>query len=88
MYIKNIIDNFKKYSFLLRQLVSRDFKVKYKRSVLGVLWSLLYLGKTDMLIGPVLPAWANEDILNYLVNTYNLTPIGDPIEDIKKIMGE
>ena len=42
MYIKNIIDNFKKYSFLLRQLVSRDFKVKYKRSVLGVLWSLLY----------------------------------------------
>ncbi len=32
----------KKYSFLLKQLVSRDFKVKYKRSVLGVLWSLLY----------------------------------------------
>lgn len=54
----------------------------------AILWSLLYLGKTDMLIGPVLPAWANEDILNYLVNTYNLTPIGDPIEDIKKIMGE
>lgn len=34
--------NFKKYSFLLKQLVSRDFKVKYKRSVLGMLWSLLY----------------------------------------------
>lgn len=32
----------KKYGFLLRQLVERDFKVKYKRSVLGVLWSLLY----------------------------------------------
>lgn len=32
----------KKYNFLLRQLVSRDFKVKYKRSVLGVFWSLLY----------------------------------------------
>lgn len=26
----------------MKQLVSRDFKVKYKRSVLGVLWSLLY----------------------------------------------
>ena len=36
MYIKNILDNFKKYSFLLKQLVARDFKVKYKRSVLGV----------------------------------------------------
>ena len=32
----------RKYNFLLKQLVSRDFKVKYKRSVLGVLWSLLY----------------------------------------------
>lgn len=42
MYFKNIYLNFKKYSFLLGQLVSRDFKVKYKRSVLGVVWSLLY----------------------------------------------
>ena len=42
MYFKNIYLNFKKYSFLLGQLVSRDFKVKYKRSVLGVIWSLLY----------------------------------------------
>ena len=39
---KNIYFNFKKYSFLLQQLISRDFKVKYKRSVLGVVWSLLY----------------------------------------------
>ena len=31
-----------KYRFLLGQLISRDFKVKYKRSVLGVFWSLLY----------------------------------------------
>ena len=42
MYFRNIYLNFKKYSFLLGQLVSRDFKVKYKRSVLGVIWSLLY----------------------------------------------
>lgn len=42
MFFKNIIINFKKYSFLLQQLISRDFKVKYKRSVLGVVWSLLY----------------------------------------------
>lgn len=32
---------FKKYQYLLRQLVARDFKVKYKRSVLGVAWSVL-----------------------------------------------
>lgn len=44
--MKKIINNlkytYKKYSFLVKQLVTRDFKVKYKRSVLGVLWSLLY----------------------------------------------
>lgn len=39
---KRVWLNFKKYSFLLKQLVARDFKVKYKRSVLGVLWSILY----------------------------------------------
>lgn len=39
--IKNILGNFKRYSFLMSELISRDFKVKYKRSVLGVLWSIL-----------------------------------------------
>lgn len=31
----------KKYRFLIKQLVSRDFKRRYKRSVLGIFWSLL-----------------------------------------------
>lgn len=30
-----------KYRFLIKQLVSRDFKAKYKRSILGVFWSFL-----------------------------------------------
>lgn len=30
-----------KYSLLLKQLVSREFKAKYKRSMLGVAWSFL-----------------------------------------------
>lgn len=30
-----------KYGFLLSQLVKRDFKTKYRRSFLGVVWSLL-----------------------------------------------
>ncbi len=37
-----ILKNFKRYSFLMGEMVSRDFKVKYKRSVLGIVWSLLY----------------------------------------------
>ena len=30
-----------KYKYLIRQLVKRDFKIKYKRSVLGFVWSIL-----------------------------------------------
>ena len=30
-----------RYKFLIKQLVARDFKLKYKRSVLGVFWSFL-----------------------------------------------
>lgn len=36
-----LIHTASKYEFLIEQLVSRDFKVKYKRSILGVFWSFL-----------------------------------------------
>lgn len=39
--ILKILNSLIKYEFLINQLVSRDFKTKYKRSVLGVLWSFL-----------------------------------------------
>ena len=51
MVIKNILENFKHYWYLMIQLITRDFKRKYKRSVLGVVWSLLYhsiIGWTSM----------------------------------------
>lgn len=35
------IANFKRYKFLLSQLVERDIKIKYRRSVLGIFWSFL-----------------------------------------------
>ena len=41
-FFRQIRLSLEKYRFLIAQLVSRDFKVKYKRSVLGVAWSLLY----------------------------------------------
>lgn len=37
----NVFVAFSRYKYLIKQLVSRDFKTKYKRSVLGVLWSFL-----------------------------------------------
>ena len=35
------VQNLKKHQFLFEELVKRDFKKKYKRSVLGIGWSLL-----------------------------------------------
>ena len=35
------MDAIRRYGFLMEQLVNRDFKAKYKRSVLGILWSFL-----------------------------------------------
>lgn len=34
-------NDFEKDKFILRQLVTKDFKIKYRRSVLGVAWSVL-----------------------------------------------
>ena len=40
-YLINALFALKQYKFLIEQLVSRDFKTKYKRSVLGMFWSFL-----------------------------------------------
>ncbi len=34
-------NDFEKDKYILRQLVTKDFKIKYRRSVLGVAWSVL-----------------------------------------------
>lgn len=40
-YVVNAVAAVQKYHFLIRQLVARDFRTKYKRSILGVFWSFL-----------------------------------------------
>lgn len=39
--LSKYIQNFLKFNPLLMELVARDIKIKYRRSVLGVLWTLL-----------------------------------------------
>ena len=39
--IKEKLNQIKKYQFLFSELVKRDFKKKYKRTVLGMVWSIL-----------------------------------------------
>ena len=39
--MKTFLANFKKYQFLLTELVKKDIKLKYRNSVLGFMWTLL-----------------------------------------------
>lgn len=39
--VLSVCATFSRYRYLIKQLVRRDFTTKYKRSVLGILWSLL-----------------------------------------------
>ncbi len=58
---------FSRYGFLLRQLVSRDFKTRYKRSVLGVFWSFLNPLLTMLVQYVVFSTLFRSDVPNYLV---------------------
>jgi hydroxylamine reductase len=57
-----------------------------EQKAVAILWSLLALDIKGMYIGPIIPGWVNEDILNVLVENYGIKPIRDPEEDIKAIM--
>jgi len=58
-----------------------------EQKAVAILWSLLALGIKGIYIGPVLPAWVNDDILKVLTETYDVRLIGDPKEDLAAILG-
>jgi ABC-type polysaccharide/polyol phosphate export permease len=61
----NIFKTFYKYRGLVEQLVKRDLKVKYRRSVLGYLWSLLNPLIMMMVISAVFSTVFRFDIPNF-----------------------
>ena len=65
--IKNLKDAYITYRFLLKQLVLRDFKVKYKRSVLGVFWSVLNPILTALVFNFVFSNILKTQVDNYII---------------------
>ena len=59
----------------------------YEQKAVCILLTLLHLGIKDIYLGPTLPAFISENVLNYLVENYNIAPISTPEEDLKKILG-
>jgi hydroxylamine reductase len=59
----------------------------YEQKAVSVLLTLLYLGITNILLGPSLPAFVSPAILDFLVKTYHIAPISTPADDLKRILG-
>ena len=59
----------------------------YEQKAVAILLTLLYLGIKDIRLGPSLPAFISPNILNVLVEKFNIMPISTPDEDLKAILG-
>lgn len=65
--LKDRINVFMKYRHLLQELVSKDIKLKYRRSFLGYLWSILNPLLTMVVMVIVFSNMFRFDIENYPV---------------------
>ena len=59
----------------------------YEQKAVCILLTLLHLGIKNIYLGPTLPAFVSKNVLNFLVENYNISPISTPEEDLKKILG-
>ncbi len=59
----------------------------FEQKAVAILLTLLYLGIKDIRLGPSLPAFVSENVLNILVKKFNIMPISTPEEDLHAILG-
>jgi hydroxylamine reductase len=59
----------------------------YEQKAVCILLTLLALGIKNIYIGPSIPAFFSSEVLNVLVNKFELTPISTPEDDLKAILG-
>jgi len=60
----------------------------YEQKAVCILLTLLSLGIKNIKIGPSLPAFVTENVLNLLVENFNIAPISTPDEDLESILGK
>jgi hydroxylamine reductase len=59
----------------------------YEQKAVCILLTLLSLGIENIYLGPTLPAFISSNVLNILVEKFNLKPTSTPEEDLKAILG-
>ena len=58
----------------------------YEQKAVADLLALLSLGIKGIYLGPTLPAFLSPNVLQYLVDTFDLRPISTPDEDLKSCL--
>ncbi len=58
----------------------------YEQKAVAILLTLLHLGIKNIRLGPSLPAFVTPNVLNVLVEKFNIAPIRTPDEDLKAIL--
>lgn len=58
----------------------------YEQKAVCILLTLLYLGITNIKLGPSLPAFISPNILNFLINKFKISLITKPEEDLNEIL--
>ena len=58
----------------------------YEQKAVCILLTLLHLGIRNILLGPTLPAFVSPNVLNYLVEHYNIGPVTTPEQDLQKLL--
>ena len=69
--MKRIIEKCKKYKFLFEELVKRDFKEKYKRSILGMGWSILSPLLTLLVMKLIFTEFFGKDMPHYTIYLFS-----------------
>ncbi len=59
----------------------------YEQKAVADLLALLSLGIKDIYLGPTLPAFISPNVLQYLVDTFNLNTISTPEKDLATCLG-
>ena len=59
----------------------------YEQKAVVILLTLLHLGITNIRLGPSLPAFISPNVLNLLVENFQLTPITTPEADLAAMLG-
>jgi hydroxylamine reductase len=58
----------------------------YEQKAVAILLTLLHLGIKNITLGPSLPAFVSPNVLNVLVDKYNIKPIGNVDEDLAQML--